>query len=268
VYLPITVSAAWWNTTLARLVMVTLFLAVLVAVSRVRLQRRYRRMVAELRERQVLNEERSRIAADIHDDLGADLSRLLLYARIAEPRHDGKEGRPLTDGLGNAIDKMDEIIWALDPRRDTLQSTVQFIEQQARESAEAHGLKFRADVRVPRSPVHLTAGHRRELMLLAREAIRNVMDHAKASTLWVEWLAEDDAVRLTVRDDGKGFDAHATDNGRHGLGNMRERAERLGGTLSIGRCGSVGTCVELRFPLAGITRSDDALEERDAELGP
>ena len=171
-------------------------------------------------------------------------------------------------GLDHAIDKMDEIIWALDPKRDTLQSTVQFIEQQAREAAEDHGLKFRADVQVPRTPVHLAAGHRRELMLLAREAIRNITDHAQASTLWVKWIALDDAVELSIRDDGQGFDAVVGPNGRHGLANMHARAERLDGTLRIERQKPAGTRVLLRFPLLGITRSDDAVDVDDDHIAP
>ncbi|MEO8587995.1 MAG: two-component regulator propeller domain-containing protein [Flavobacteriales bacterium] len=262
------VKAPWWMKGSTWIFGFLVICLVLVQVTRRSLRRKCSRALAELRERQVVNEERTRIATDIHDDLGADLSRLLMYARQAEPDARDAEERPLTEGLDRAIDKMDEIIWALDPRRDTLQSTVQFIEQQAHELAEARGLKFRAKVQVPREPVHLTAKQRRELMLLAREAVRNILDHAEASTLWIEWTTETNAVQLLIRDDGKGFDPATADPSRHGLTNMRIRAGHLGGTLLIEREDPTGTRVHLWFPLPGIIRSDDVIDEDEMQLGP
>jgi signal transduction histidine kinase len=258
------VNAPWWMKGSTWILGSVLISLLMVQLTRYLLRRKYRLALAQLRQRELVNKERGRIAADIHDDLGADLSRLLHYARRAEPSTE----RPLTEGLDKAIDKMDEIIWALDPKRDTLQSTVQFIEQQAREAAEEHGLKFRADVQVPRTPVHLAAGHRRELMLLAREAIRNILDHAEASTLWIEWRAMNDAVQLVIRDDGRGFEPIVGSSSRYGLGNMQERAERLGGTLRIERQEPRGTRVLVLFPLFGITHLDDAANEGDDHLAP
>ena len=193
---------------------------------------------------------RRRIAADVHDDLGADLSRLLMHARQQEI--DGARGTRISDGILASMEKIDEIIWSLDPRRDTLRSTVQFIEQQAKELATVNCMSFRTQVDIPDEEVPLSAQMRRELLLIAREAMRNVVEHAEAKQ--IRFLAEygSKVFRMVIEDDGTGFDAKKMARGRHGLDNMRERAERMGGTFFIQPSAPSGTRVEVRLPFVGI----------------
>lgn len=246
IVIPCRVGPRWWNMTWVRVLLWVLVSAGLVLFTRKVLRRRFAQAMGQVRQQEALNEERRRIAADVHDDLGADLSRLLMHARKHASAGETVETAQLTGGIASAIDKIDEIIWSLDPRKDTLRSTVQFIEQQGRELAEAHGLRFRTDVDLPESDVPLAANERRELMLIAREATRNVVRHAQATTLRIDWSFSDDRLTMIVADDGIGIVEQAgSTSGRHGVSNMLERAHRLGGSLSIRSAAPHGTRVEM-----------------------
>ncbi len=250
--IPETVTVAvrppWWATLVFRSAMVIGAFSILLFLLYYWSRRDLRRQLERVRALAAVNEERRRIAADVHDDLGADLSRVLMHARQLESAGIGTEAR-VSKGIVETIDKIDEIIWSLDPKRDTLQSTVHFIEQQARELAEAHGLKFRTDVDLPETDLPLAANERRELLLIAREAMRNVVEHAAANTLRMGWTMANGEIRMAVEDDGIGMPADQDSNSRNGLKNMRDRSERLGGTLLITPLPTGGTRVETRIPV-------------------
>ncbi|MBP6574500.1 MAG: hypothetical protein KA230_08615 [Flavobacteriales bacterium] len=247
--LPLMVEASWWNRTYVRVGAVLLLLGAALFLYRWFLLRKHRTELATMQQRQALDQERRRIAADVHDDLGAELSRLMLHARHMEQGSGTANGRTLTDGLSGAVDKIDEIIWSLDPSRDTVQGTVHFVEQIAQETAEANSLAFRTKVRMNESAEPLAAQQRREVMLVAREALRNIVEHAQATTLWLEWYQGPKQLVLSIADDGVGFDPVHEHGVRNGLKNMRERAERLGGELRITRNEPKGVRVELIVPM-------------------
>jgi signal transduction histidine kinase/ligand-binding sensor domain-containing protein len=208
---------------------------------------RYKKKLAAVQAQMVLNEERRRIAADVHDDLGADLSKLLLQVRRQGAAPDDHELR-LSKGVIAAISKIDEIIWSLDPKRDSLEGSLNFIEQYAMELCEANGLAFRTIAQLPDGEIPLTAFERREVFLLFKEAIRNVVKHAAATTLSLHAALEGDVVVISISDDGIGMDPDHKSVGRNGSSNMRERASRLGGVLFVRSIEPKGTRVELHFP--------------------
>ena len=240
---------AWWASNFAKAATAFGIVSVLLLALYYWSRMGFRKKLEGVRATAALNEERRRIAADVHDDLGADLSRVLMHARRLEAMAPTDGGTSVSQGISATIDKIDEIIWSLDPRRDTLRSTVHFIEQQARELAEAHGLSYRTLVELPEGDVPLAAAERREVMLIAREAMRNAVEHARASTIRLEWRVDAGALEMVVQDDGVGFALPTGATDRSGLANMRERAERLGGMLHIGPVEPHGTKVELRMTL-------------------
>lgn len=243
-----TVHPPWYERSILRWAALIALMAIVMFVVYAISRRRYRRELAAAKAQAVLDTERRRIAADVHDDLGADLSRLLMHARHDQHAGANTGKKHVTDGLEAAIHKIDEIIWSLDPRRDTLQATILFIEGIARDLAEAHGLKFRTAVSIPGTDFPLSAEQRRELMLIAREALRNVVRHAAATELRVTWERSDGTLRLVIEDDGAGMPEMPNED-RHGLVNMRDRAERLGAEISIRKGAEGGTCVVVIMPL-------------------
>ncbi len=244
---PFSARPAWWASNLAKAAVAFGVVAILLLALYYWSRRGFRKKLERVRATVALNEERRRIAADVHDDLGADLSRVLMHARRLESMAPEGDGAGVSQGISATIDKIDEIIWSLDPRRDTLRSTVHFIEQQAREMAEAYGLSYRTLVELPEGDLPLAAAERREVMLIAREALRNVVEHARASTIRLEWRVDAGTLHMVVQDDGIGMIRPTGTTDRSGLHNMRQRAERLGGTLDFGPVEPHGTKVELRL---------------------
>ncbi|MBL7946655.1 MAG: hypothetical protein JNN32_11390 [Flavobacteriales bacterium] len=208
---------------------------------------RYRKRLAMVTAQMALNEERRRIAADVHDDLGADLSRLLLQVRRNDIVPDDHERR-LSEGVIAAINKIDEIIWSLDPKRDTLRGTLNFIERYALELCESNGLAFRTTAELPDTEIPLTAYERREVFLIVKEAMRNVVKHAAASTMSLHAALNGEVLIISISDDGKGIRSDGIPGGRNGMRNMHERASRLGGLVLLQPIRPTGTSIELHFP--------------------
>jgi signal transduction histidine kinase/ligand-binding sensor domain-containing protein len=233
-FLTLSVRGPWWERPLARTILVVAVIALLFAASRWLTRRKYREMVATMREQAMMNEERGRIAADVHDDLGADISKVLMGLRMAELNDPAAGARAIVDaevGLSGAMQRIDEIIWSLDPRRDTVLATANFIEAYAMEFAAQNDLEIISDVRIAADAAGLGAHVRRELFLVVREALRNIVQHARARRLFLSAEIERGVLRMEIADDGVGL---ATEPGRrqgNGVLNMRRRVENLGGTL-------------------------------------
>ncbi len=241
----------WWDHAAVKVCAVLLLLVAVVGAVRAATMRRYARVLERERQRTALDEERRRISADVHDDLGAELSNTLMHARIAARRTADEGARAtmirVSESIAGTIARIDEIIWSLDPARDSLRATVDFIEQQTGDYLEAHGIAFRAAVALPGEDRLLSANNRREIWLIVREALRNVVKHAQASTVGMHWAFEHGELLLRVEDDGVGpVNSSRTD--RHGLANMADRAERLGARLTMEAGELGGTSIELRIP--------------------
>ena len=239
----------WWRRTPARVFAVLSIMVFLVALTGALSRRRYRAELAALRQREAINVERQRIAADVHDDLGAELGRVLLHARQLEARPGPDAGFPFSKSIGSAINKIDEIIWSLDPRRDTLQATIAFVEQQAQELLGLKDIAFRTAVDLPADDVPLPAEARRELMLVLREALHNVVKHANATEVWLRCSMYEGVAVCLLEDNGVGIGTAPKALDRNGLVNLHARADRLNGSLFISPILPHGTRVELRWPI-------------------
>jgi signal transduction histidine kinase len=212
---------------------------------------RYKKRIRGVVKREALSMERQRIAMDVHDDLGADLSNLLLRVRMALQA--GTDPRiALTDtehGLTDMMRKIDEIIWSLDPRHDTLSATIAFIEQQAGMQVNNVGLTFRSSVAPLPFDRRLSAGFRRDLLLLVKEALNNVFKHAKATEVHLSILLQDERLRIVVEDDGLGIHYRTRPTDRHGTGNMQRRGVMVKGDVRILPKDPTGTRCEILVPV-------------------
>lgn len=202
---------------------------------------------------------RARIASDLHDDLGASLTRISVLAEVAS-RSLPKEAQALGilgtigETSRSLIDALSDSIWAVDPRRDTLASLLARLQQHAAELTDGRGPAWHLEVPVGAERIHLAPEPRRHLYLLLKEALTNAIKHAAASRL--ELVARLDGRRLQVelRDDGRGFDTSATDSsprlrGGNGLGNMAARAAALHARLGVESAPGKGTAVVLEVQL-------------------
>jgi signal transduction histidine kinase len=224
-------------------------------------RRRLRRRL-EISERQRAVElERSRIARDIHDDLGSHLTRITMLSESARGQLDQPaEARAglvhIYDTAREMTRAMDEIVWAVNPRHDTVEGLANYLEKFALDFLGAAGIRCRLDFpeQFPRGP--LTSEVRHNLFLAFKEALHNVVKHAGAPEAFIELRIGPETLELAVKDDGRGFQPGDLNPGQdrlsggNGLENMRRRLDTVGGTCEIHSAHGQGTQVVFRIPVA------------------
>jgi signal transduction histidine kinase/ligand-binding sensor domain-containing protein len=195
---------------------------------------------------------RTQIATDIHDDMGSGLSQIAILAEVAKREPGGRAQGHMEEvaRLARTLrDSMSDIVWAVDPRRDRFGDLVQRMRQAAFNLLEAEGLRveFRAPSDAALEGLDLAPDRRRHLLLVLKESLSNVARHAKASEVKIEIGLSAGRLRLSIRDDGSGFDPGAPASG-HGLSSLRRRAAKLGGTIRIDSKPGGGTRIDLEVP--------------------
>ncbi len=239
----------WWFLTLA---------AILIG-SLVYLIERYR--VARAIE---LERVRTRIATDLHDDIGASLSQIAIMSEVVSQRVDGSDAKvnePLQMIAGTSremVDAMSDIVWAINPKRDHLSDLTQRMRRFASDIMSAREIDFRFRVPVAdEKNVRLGADLRREVYLIFKESVNNLVKYSECTDADLEFKLEADQLIIRVSDNGKGFDVEGAMNGNHtgmgghGLASMRKRAAALGGSYDVESGKGKGTTVLLKVPVGG-----------------
>ena len=254
----------WW--TLERVLVLSAILAALlgaVLVWNKELQRkvleRGRQLELEIHHRQraelqhAAEAERSRIARNLHDELGAGLTEVSLLASAglgefqdAEKisgrlRAVGEKARSLVTGL-------DVIVWAVDPKHNSLQSFADYLESYTKELLSASDIVCRFKIPIECGAVTLTGAVRHSLLLAIKEALNNVIRHAAATEVELHVSQTGHSLEIVIADNGRGFDRNSIRRG-NGLTNMRERLEALHGQCHIESKPGKGTTVKFTVPL-------------------
>jgi ligand-binding sensor domain-containing protein/two-component sensor histidine kinase len=211
----------------------------------------YRYRMARLIE---LERVRTRIASDLHDDIGSNLSLIaglseVLYqqARRAEPQMT----EPLlliTEVSHCSVDAMSDIVWAVNPKKDHLRDLIQRMRRFASDAFTARHIELHFEAPDSAPDIRIGAEVRREVFLIFKEAVNNIVRHSGCTLAEVGFEIERGTIQLRLRDNGKGFDPDGVDGGQ-GLVSMRQRAEKLGGELVvISQCGQ-GSMILIKAPL-------------------
>jgi signal transduction histidine kinase len=201
-----------------------------------------------------LEQMRTRIATDLHDDVGATLSHIAILGEVARREagpHDARLG-PLLDRIASAagemVDTMSDIVWSIHPDRDRLSDLVGRMRRFGGELMSARGIEFEFRAPADGDAGPLGVDLRRELLLVFKEALNNAAKHSGAARVDAELRLGRRTVALVVADDGRGFDPAAQHEG-HGLASLRQRAAALGGTCRIESAPGRGTRIEVELPL-------------------
>jgi ligand-binding sensor domain-containing protein/signal transduction histidine kinase len=228
----------WW----LRLLLVTLACTMLYFV--------YRRRLARLLE---LERLRTRIASDLHDDIGSTLSQIAILSDVAyrSPAAHGNV-EPLSDIADlsrELVDSMSDIVWAIDPEQDRLDDLAHRMRRFASDLFGHNGtqLRFQTPAAEP-NPV-VGADIRRQVFLIFKESLHNMARHSGCTVVEIRLRLEDGCLHLSIADNGKGFEAERIEGG-HGLASMAARASRLGGSLAMDSAPGRGTSLRLEVPLA------------------
>lgn len=218
-------------------------------------RRRMLRRLEELERLHVIERERSRIARDIHDDLGGNLTRIAILSqpapeKIREPHQAAKVLSGIYSVAHDGIRALDEIVWAVDPQHDTLDSLVSYMGKYAQDFLETANIRCFLDFPIELPSWPLGAEMRHNLFLAFKETLNNTLKHAAATRVHISLSFQPDAFELVVKDNGRGFDPQpqtSADGGRiaggHGLPNLAQRLAAIGGRCEIKTSAGEGTRV-------------------------
>lgn len=228
----------WWFFALAILT----FGTIIYALYRVRVEK-------------LLEMERTRmlIATDLHDDIGANLSKISVLSEVLrmqianKNKNDDKLLGSIAEISRQSVDSMSDIVWAINPQRDSVREIVRKMRENAEEIFVPKGIRVKFVEPEKAYKIKLPMDLRRDLYLIYKEAINNIAKHSAADLVNIGFYIAKHEIILTIEDDGKGFDLREETNG-NGLTNMRMRIERLKGTFEIESEENRGTKISIRIP--------------------
>jgi len=236
---------------------------------------KYQRQLARLERQHAVDRDRARIAKDIHDDVGAGLTQITLLTELArrEPRQAGSHLERIAGSARRLTKAMDEIVWAVDPKHDTLERLMDYISAYAEDFLHTAGMRCRMDLPMSLPAGRVEAESRHNLFLALKEVLNNVVKHAQATEVWLRLRIGPGAFTLIIEDNGRGFsdpsgDAIAgTRPDRFapgaGLGNLEKRLTAIGGHCVIHSQPGRGTRVEMTAPLKSAASADLARDSAD-----
>ncbi|MDX1651641.1 MAG: two-component regulator propeller domain-containing protein [Brumimicrobium sp.] len=248
----------FWQTTwfkfMAGVIIIGLFGLIIYFVSTARIRKRLI-LIEQQREREVL---RNQISRDVHDDIGAGLSKIALMSDVATG--DFQRGEKVNDNLikisvaaRDMLNSLQEIIWAINPKNDSLKNMIVFFRGFVSDLFEGTDIEVSFSAPEPKEipELNLPPDFRRNLFLILKEVLNNVLKHASADKVYVDLKIEKDTLSVSMIDDGVGFKEPVYGfKGGNGMGNIRFRAQQMNGSVTVLSEPLKGTKVIVKIPLS------------------
>lgn len=243
----LTIAPQWWQKQAFQIfaMIASLSLAAMIAAALMRL--RLKRRIQELKIRNARENERTRIARDLHDDLGASLTEISLIANMHSGAEPNTPLKRIAEKSHTLVTTLDEIVWAINPKHDSSVSIVEYL------SAYAHEFLTQADIalrlKFPPTLDHhpMDAERRHALFLCIREALNNIIKHSQATEVSLSFGIEPTNLQIALHDNGQGFDATHKHLG-DGLHNLTQRLRPYAGNVVIHSQQRNGTTITFTLP--------------------
>lgn len=251
------VKPNFWQTAWFRVLATTAVLGLVAFSVRRRERLRASRRIQQLERQQAVDNERARIARDLHDDVGASLTQVALLSQLARsslakrPERAGQHVQEIFTTAKEVTRSLDEIVWAVNPANDTLESFALFLGAFVQNYSHAAGLRSRFDVPdvLPAAPLDSSIRH--HLYLATKEVMHNVAKHAHANEIRMKLTFQPGMLHLVIQDDGRGFEGDAPGGpDADGLINLQNRLKQIGGSCLRWSSPGQGTSVEMIVPIA------------------
>lgn len=197
---------------------------------------------------------RARIATDLHDDIGANLSKISLLSDIVRLRganvadEDKRMLTTIAEISRSSVDAMRDIVWAINPNRDSVAEMTRKMRQHAEEIFVPNEIRVAFHAPADSKRVKVSLDTRRELFLIFKEAVNNAARHANCKKVEISFEVAGGKIFLDIADDGLGFDTLQNSTGGNGMANMQKRVAKLGGTIKIESADGNGTNITIRVP--------------------
>jgi signal transduction histidine kinase len=240
--LQLVILPPWYMTWWFRVVAAIAVIAMLYTFYRYRLQQALKVQVI-----------RNRIAQDLHDEIGSNLSNISIFAEVAEEKSSQSQSvqallKKIKDSTQTSQEAMSDIVWMINTGNDRFENIMARMRSLAAELFETRDQRLHMEFDEKLNGVKLGMEERKNFYLIYKETLNNIVKYAGCKQVWIEMKLHDSCINLKVRDDGNGFDAKKDHHG-NGLKNMRRRAEMLKGNLFVYSEPGKGTSVELNFPV-------------------
>jgi len=247
---PFEIEPPWWQTVLFRLIAASVIMGLLIVGVRYYYSRKLLIERRHLEKQQAIEQERTRIAADMHDDLGAGLTKIKYITENMLEKTDTQETvRPELEKLKNfsseLVESMGEIIWATNEKNNLLSNTLYYLRSYAVNYCEENNLECYFEIPGNFTDRNVSGNIRRNIFLLLKESLHNIVKHANAKNVTIKATVKE-KLELVIKDDGKGFSENGDTKG-NGLINMKKRAEELKGFVSFENDNGAAVIINLPF---------------------
>ena len=247
------VPLAFWRTPWFWVSVATMLLAGVIGGWRYAVWRRMHLQLQRLEQQRAVDRERLRIAQDIHDDLGARVTQISLLSAVAQrkpslPDDARADFGTISQTTRELVSALYETVWAVNPENDNLDALASYLCQLGNQLCSQAQLRCRLEVPDLPAQVALSSQVRHNLIMAVKEALHNILKHARASEVRIRINFAASVLSICIQDDGGGFDPASKPPG-NGLGHFKRRMEAIGGSLIIESTLAVGTRVTLRLPV-------------------
>ncbi len=241
----------WWQTWWFRILLAAAIALIVTIALRFYYHRKLEKQKLVLEKKQAIEKERTRIATDMHDDLGAGLSRIKFLSETIGIKK--QQQLPIEEDISKIreyshemIGKMGEIVWALNEKNDSLKDLLSYTRAYAVEYLSQNGIQCEVVMHDDFKNRFVSGEFRRNIFLSVKEALHNIVKHAQASSVTIS-IKNDEELEIIIHDNGIGFDINDIRPFSNGLSNMQKRMEDIGGSNEIQN--GMGTIVKLKAPL-------------------
>ena len=250
--LTIRIKPPFWQTIWFKTLMVLLAFIIISSIIGAYYQRKLRQKQREIEKQQAIIQERDRIAKELHDDTGSDLSTILFLSEdlhLEELSTQQRQIERISKLAESSLENMQVIIWALDPDKDALQDLNIRLKNMASKMLTVKNISLDFKASIPSEKIVLGAEKRKNIYLIAKEALHNIIKHAEADHVSLTFKLEADHLKLIIQDNGQGFDQNQQEITGHGLNNMQKRALDINGKLKLSSSIGKGTLLQLDVPI-------------------
>lgn len=249
--LKITINPPFWESWWFRAFVTVALILITIIITKLIAQRRLKRRIERLEQREALNQERERIAREMHDDIGAGLTQISLISENIQ-RNTEKTNRAKASEIGeisrSLISNISEIIWSLNPENKSFPQLISYLRDQIHKQLEYSPIHYQIEFPEKIPNLLLTTAQRRNILMITKEIIRNSIRHSGASNLSVKLEIQSEQLSFEIADNGTGFSKEQIHSG-NGLRNIQKRVSEIKGSLHIDSHVHHGTSFQFTIPL-------------------
>jgi ligand-binding sensor domain-containing protein/signal transduction histidine kinase len=248
--LVVVIQPAYWQTWWFRGLLLVALIGVVANVVGYVERTKANRKIERLERERAVERERARISQDMHDEVGSSLSEISILSELIKkdlpsPGAAAIRAQEISERSGEVIGNIGEIIWALNPKNDPVETLIAYLRRYAVHYVELAGVRctFLEPAELP--PYRVASAVRRNIFLIVKEALHNIVKHAAASEVTMEVKTQEKSLKIHIHDNGKGFVPETRADAGNGLASMKKRAAEMGATIEIESQPGCGTTVRL-----------------------